>query len=80
MIHITAHAVLRYRQRVADVSDDQARQCMDTAAVRSAVLFGAPYVRLASGQRLVVQDGAVVTVLPSDMKAGKLDPRRRTTS
>lgn len=70
MIHITAHAIQRYQERVANVSDDEARRRIDTVALRSAVQFGAPYVRLATGQRLVIQHGAVVTVLPSEHGRG----------
>lgn len=74
---ISAHAVQRYQERVANVSDEQARAALNSPAVNLAANFGAPFVRIATGQRIVIENHVVVTVLPSDMKTGKLDPRRR---
>lgn len=64
MIHITDHAIQRYQERIADVPAAEACRLMDTAAVRSAAQFGAPYVRLPTGQRLVIHEGKIITVLP----------------
>ncbi len=63
---ITSHAIERYQERVANVSDDEARLALASPAVRAAALFGCKYVRLATGQRIVVEDGIVKTVLPSE--------------
>lgn len=66
MIHITAHAVSRYRERVEPVGYDEAYAALTSPAVRAAFDFGARYVRLAGGQRIVIENGRVVTVLPAD--------------
>jgi len=79
-VEITAHAIERYRERVADVSVDEARQALLSPAVLQAAEFGAPYVRLGTGQRIVIANGAVVTVLPKDKYLGCFDPRRRGLS
>jgi hypothetical protein len=60
---ITAHAVSRYRERVAAVSYDEAVAAMDTPFVRRAIEIGACSVKLATGQRLVLHEGRIVTVL-----------------
>jgi hypothetical protein len=68
-VHITIHAIERYRERVPDAaqwSDDQIRAALDSPAVRAAAQIGARYVRLHGGQRIVIQDATVVTVMPSD--------------
>lgn len=61
---LTRHALQRYRERVADLNDDAIAALLDTPAVRCAIRFGAPYVRLGTGQRLVINDGVIVTILP----------------
>lgn len=73
---ITTHAIARYRQRVADVSEQEARAAISSKTVELAADFGAPFVRLGTGQRVVIANGVVVTVLPSDEKVGCLDRRR----
>lgn len=82
-IHITQHAIDRYRERVADVSEDQARETMSCAFVQNAADFGAPYVRLGTGQRLVIANHSVVTVLPKEHWEGAMgmasDQRRNAT-
>jgi len=66
MIHVTAHAVSRYRERVEPVGYDEAVAALTSPAVQAAFDFGARFVRLAGGQRIVIEDGRVVTVLPAD--------------
>jgi phosphate uptake regulator len=63
-INISAHAAQRYIERVADVSVEQARAALSCRAVVTACAFGAPFVRLASGHRVVISGMDVVTVLP----------------
>jgi hypothetical protein len=63
-LRITAHAVDRYRERVADLPDADIRRAIDCPAVRAGVEFGACYVRLGGGQRIVLEGNVVVTVLP----------------
>ena len=78
-LHITAHAIDRYRQRVSNVSIDDARIALTSPAISRAADFGAPYVRLGTGQRIVIVDHVVVTVLPPDVWVGTmgLDGDRR---
>lgn len=65
-IHVTRHALDRYRERVDRRCDDATiRARIDTTHNRVAVRFGAPFIKLGTGQRLVIVDGSVVTVLPS---------------
>lgn len=66
MIHVTAHAIERYQERVANVPDEEARVAICSPAVLKAAEFGATYVRLGTGQRIVIEDGRVVTVLPAE--------------
>jgi hypothetical protein len=66
MIHITAHAIARYRERVADLSDEAIRAILSSPAIQAAAVFGAKYVRLGTGQRVVISEGAIVTILPSE--------------
>lgn len=66
---ITAHAIDRYRQRVQRVSEAEAVEAMLTPAVKAMCRFvgrGEGYVRLATGHRLTIRDGVVVTVLPAE--------------
>jgi hypothetical protein len=66
-LHITHHAIQRYIARVdPSASPDTARAALDTPATRAAAQFGATFVRLATGHRIVVQDFTVVTVMPAD--------------
>lgn len=73
---ITAHAIERFQERVANVSADEARETL-TSLTRQAAAFGAPYVRLGTGQRIVINDGAVITVLPDHTRPGTLGRRER---
>lgn len=66
-LHVTHHAIERYQERIdPDAPHDEARAALDTPATRAAAEFGAQFVRLASGHRIVVQDNTVVTVMPAD--------------
>ena len=71
MIHVTRHAIDRYQERVANVPEDAARRALSTVAIRTAADFGAEYVRLGTGHRVVINCGSVVTVL---------EPRHRNKS
>lgn len=68
MIRVSSHAISRYRERVALVDYGTALAVLSSAAIQAAASFGAKYVRLGTGQRVVIEDGAVVTVLPADGK------------
>lgn len=65
-LHITAHALKRCQERVANVTEDEARVILSSAVVRKAIDFGAHVVRLGTGQRVIIEGGSVITVLPAD--------------
>jgi hypothetical protein len=76
-LHVTGHAISRYRERVDPGADfDRAHAALTSAAVVRAADFGAPFVKLGTGQRIVIVEHRVVTVLPADTHRGKLDPSR----
>lgn len=77
MIHVTGHAIQRYRERVANVPDDEVRARLSIPAVEFAVKFGAPFVRLPTGQRVVIEGGAIVTVLPKEHRPSAMRRRER---
>ena len=64
-IHVTKHAIERFQERVAHVTDEEARIAMTAPIIELAATFGECFVRLPGGQRIAVKDNAVVTVLPS---------------
>lgn len=73
MIHITHHAITRAMERVPGIrTEAQARALLSTRAIDAAAHFGAKYVRLGTGQRVVIECGSVVTVLPSDTAVWKM--------
>jgi hypothetical protein len=75
-VFLTRHAIQRYRERVADVSACEIWAALDIPAVRIAIDFGARFVRLSGGQRVVLVENRVVTVLPSKHWLGSLDRKR----
>ena len=77
MIEATIHAVDRYIERVAPVSREEAARVLTSRRMEAAALFGAQYVRLGGGQRAVLKDGYVVTVLPAHAKRGYLAKKIR---
>lgn len=77
-LRVTDHAIARYRERVADLPDEQIVECLDTSATRAAASLGGEcHVRLPSGHKIVVKDHTVVTVTPRPLfrrcKTGKPD-------
>lgn len=62
-INVTAHAARRYIERVANVSITEAREALLSPVILAACAFGAPFVRLPSGHRIVISGMDVVTVL-----------------
>lgn len=65
-LYVTRHAIQRYRERVADVPAAEIWRAFDSRAVRVAIDFGARFVRLAGGQRVVLEENRVVTILPRE--------------
>lgn len=78
MIHISNHAIERWLERVdPKASWAEARQALSGPAITLAAEFGAPFVKLGTGQRVVLQGSRVITVLPKDIRPGRLDPARQ---
>lgn len=75
-VYLTRHAIQRYRERVADVPAVAIWLALDCPAVRIAIDFGARYVRLAGGQRVVLEENRVVTILPREIHESALAPDR----
>lgn len=71
-MHITAHAISRYRERVAAVSEAEAREALSSETIRKAIEFGAHYVRLGTGQRIVIDGCRIITILPAEQRASSL--------
>ncbi|RSV15649.1 hypothetical protein CA235_07285 [Sphingomonas sp. ABOLF] len=75
--HITTHAAVRWCERI----DNRATLIQAVSAIRQhmpaierALAFGAPVVRLSNGAKLLLRDGAVITVYP---RAWIMPPRGR---
>jgi len=64
MIRVTNHAVIRFQERIANVPKPDVLAALDTPAMALAEKMGACAVILASGHGAVIQDHAVVTILP----------------
>lgn len=64
--HVTRCAIESFQALVADVSDERAIEALSSPVIRLADDFGAPVVRLGSGERVVLKNHAVVTVLPAE--------------
>lgn len=76
-LHVTGHAISRYRERVDPGADfDRAHAALTSAAVERAAGFGAPFVKLGTGQRIVIVEHRVVTVLPADNPRWRLGTPR----
>lgn len=82
MIHVrvTRHAAERCLERVNPrLTLAEAIDALSSTAIRRAVEFGAPYVKLGTGQHVALEGSTVVTVLPKDEHLGcmGLDRQRR---
>ena len=73
---VTRHAMDRYRERVKDVPDRDIFAHLTNKTFEIAAQFGARYVRLSKGQRAVIIQHRIVTILPCDHAPGRLDPTR----
>lgn len=63
-LSISHHAIARYRERVAQGSDEEIVALMSGRAFAVAATMGRCAVIMANGARAIVEDGTVVTVLP----------------
>lgn len=75
-LEVTLHAIARYQERVEDVPAIEVVQRLNAPVFVQAADFGAPYVRMTGGQRAVIEDWTVVTILPKDQYRGSFDPAR----
>lgn len=68
MIHIYAHAIQRYQERVHPCTDDVARAEILCASrgIEAAATIGCQVVRLGSRARLILDGENVVTVFGAD--------------
>ena len=69
---VSFHAIKRYRERVEDVSNCEAIARLSGPAFLAALDFGAPFVKLAGGQRALNRDDTVVTVIPPEQNPQKM--------
>lgn len=77
MIYVTTHAIERWLERVDPRATwDEARAALNGPAIHLAADFGAPFLKLGTGQRVVIDHHRVITVLPKDISIGRLDPLR----
>jgi hypothetical protein len=70
MTSISDHACIRYLERVKGVDMDALRAEMMTPALAKADEFGAPVLVGRHGERMVIQNGVVVTVIAKKRYAG----------
>lgn len=75
-VHVSRHAVDRYRERVADLPDEAICAELSKPAFDAAAKVGAPFVKLPSGHRALMRGDVVVTVLPKDTWVGVLRTER----
>lgn len=74
-VTVSRHAMDRYREQVADLSDHEIFAALSGPTFELAVEIGAPFVKLASGHHVVIREATVVTILTADRGLGQLDPR-----
>lgn len=70
-VNISDHAVIRFLERVKGVGIERIRAEMTTPALATADAFGAPVLIGRNGERLVIRDGTVVTVIAKTRHAGR---------
>lgn len=68
---ISDHAVLRYLERVKGIDMAAIRAEMRSPALETARDFGAPVVIGRNGERLIIENGVVVTVIGKARNAGR---------
>jgi hypothetical protein len=68
-LRITPHAIQRFIERVRVCTEQEAEEALSTKAFHTAATLGRCSVRLGSGHRAVMRNGAVITVLPHGVHA-----------
>lgn len=75
VVRVTAHAVSRYRERVAPLPYDEVVAILSTERIRQAVEFGAREIILGTGHHAVVANNHIITIRPkvrrSRLRCGK---------
>ncbi|MFK4794648.1 hypothetical protein [Sphingobium sp. ZW T5_29] len=71
MTEISDHAVYRYLQRAKGINMEAVRAEMNTPALAKADEFGAPVLIGRNGERLVIRNGVVVTVIAKSRNVGR---------
>lgn len=71
-VFLTRHAIQRYRERVADLPAAAIWAALDIPAVHVAIDFGAQFVKLSGGQRVVLRANSIVTILPREFRLSAL--------
>ena len=72
-LFVTLHAIERYQQRVEDVPAAVVSRRLNAPVFQCAADFGARYVKLPGGQRVVIVESRVITVLSTEHGAACLD-------
>lgn len=76
MIHLTHHAIERAVERIPGVQTEaEARQALSSTAIQLAIQIGAPFVKLGTGQHVVIHEDRI-TILPEDTNLAKLSRAR----
>jgi len=70
-VTISDHAIIRFLERVKGVNIEAIRAEMATPTLAKADAFGAPVLIGRNGERLVIRDGVVVTVIAKAPYAGR---------
>jgi hypothetical protein len=73
-LHITAHAISRYRERVEPLSEAAVVSALHSPAILKAVEIGANAVILPGGCKVILAGNSIVTIKP---KPGKKRARRQ---
>ncbi len=71
-MEICEHAVLRFLERVKGIDMNVIRSEMNTPALAIADEFSAPVVIGKNGERMIVRNGVLVTVLAKRMGKGRV--------
>ncbi len=71
-MEISEHAVLRFLERVKGIDMNVIRSEMNTPALAIADEFGSPVVIGKNGERMIVRNGVLVTVLAKPMGKGRV--------
>jgi hypothetical protein len=75
-VRISSHAISRYRERVAALTEAEVRAVLDTPRIAEMIEFGAREIVLGSGHHAVVADGAIVTIRPKPFEKRRERPER----